>query len=96
MYSEHKKTAHACDADISCCHALMAGLSLIRGSRSCAGHFLALRCQELLDAFPTSLAEDVELRNGGNLGPDMLMSLQYRLRKKATLMAAIDVNEMHG
>lgn len=59
-----------------------------------AGHFLALRCQEMLDAFPKSLAEDVELRNNGNVSPDMLMSLQYRLRKKATLLAAIDVDKM--
>jgi hypothetical protein len=59
-----------------------------------AGHFLALRCQEILGAFPKSLAEDIELRNGGNVSPDMLMSLRYRLRKKATLLAAINVDKM--
>ncbi|KAK9901334.1 hypothetical protein WJX75_007184 [Coccomyxa subellipsoidea] len=59
-----------------------------------AGHFLALRCQEILGAFPKSLAEDIELRNSGNVSPDMLMSLRYRLRKKATLLAAINVDKM--
>ena len=56
-----------------------------------AGRFLALRCKELLAQFPTSFANDLELRERGDIGADMQMSLQYRLRKKATLLAAIDV-----
>ncbi|BDA45282.1 hypothetical protein COCOBI_07-0690 [Coccomyxa sp. Obi] len=55
--------------------------------------FLALRCKQLLAQFPTSFADDLELRSRGEIGVDMLMSLQYRLRKKATLLAAIDVDK---
>ncbi|EIE20058.1 hypothetical protein COCSUDRAFT_57780 [Coccomyxa subellipsoidea C-169] len=58
--------------------------------------FLARRCQQLLAAFPTSLAEDVDLRNNGTNGSDLLISLQYRLRKKATLLAAINVDKIAG
>lgn len=63
-------------------------------SRPCAlaGRLLTERCQQLLKAFPTSLTDDLQLKRGGDVSVDMAMSLQYRMRKKATLMAAISVS----
>ena len=53
-----------------------------------AGEFLARRCRDLLDDYPTTHEHDQELLRQGKLNNAFAMSLRYRMRQKEILLTA--------
>ncbi len=64
-----------CLVELSCWHAA-------------TGEFIARRCQQLLDDYPTSMEQDAELLQNGACTADMALSVRYRMGKKRTLVNA--------